>query len=193
VAQFAEVDDLAAWVNTPLNSDQALLAIQAASVACQTYTRQTLELVEDDEVTLVGNWSGELELPERPVVSVSAATINDFAIDYLLRKNSLIFGTILETWIGPDPDMGEWGGPTATVAVTYTHGFDPIPEAIRIATLMIAARIVERPDNPAGSVTGETIGSYAYTIGQQVVAEGLLDAERALLKQHRRELATTRT
>ena len=38
---------------------------------------QTIELVEDDEVVLRGNFGSKLTLPERPVTAVTAVEIDD--------------------------------------------------------------------------------------------------------------------
>jgi hypothetical protein len=74
-------------------------------------------------------------------------------------------------WVGggaeianADVPWGGWGGPKATVVVTYSHGYEVIPDDIKGVCLSAAARAFTSPGlvNPAG-VESETIDGYAVT------------------------------
>ncbi len=143
---FATPDDLADYLGRdrfaePTGYRQAVMVLDLASGEIRAWTRQTIDLVTDDEVVLAGSWAGALVLPEQPVVSVSAVTLNSRAlvsgVDYELAAGTLQFssyGSLHGTWPGSQGSTGReagfWGGAEATVAVTYTHGFATVPEVV---------------------------------------------------------------
>lgn len=171
---FATVADLGKLLGETMagtRADQGTIAIELASALIQGWTRQTLELVEDETITLSGTSDWELELPERPVVEVTGATIDGTAA--ALDSYRLSGGALVRA--------GGWGGPAAAVEVTYTHGYDPIPEDIRAATLQIAARMLSNPNR----IRQESIGSYSVTYSE----DGVIYSQLETLGRYRRRLA----
>ncbi|MEW3935603.1 hypothetical protein, partial [Pseudomonas aeruginosa] len=53
---------------TTAQKEQATMLLAEASSKIQGETRQQIELVDDDAVTLQGNWGSVLVLPQFPVV-----------------------------------------------------------------------------------------------------------------------------
>lgn len=197
-AMFASISELGEYLGQDLEESdpRALAILKAASAAVQAWTGQTISKVTDDTVVLTGSWSGVLALPQLPVVGVASASVNTGGSiyevpDFQLRPDGhLLFGAALEALWGPDPDDAEggraWGGPNSGVTVTYTHGFDPIPEDVKAATLFIACRIWDRPDAPA-QATG-----YAAA-GATVAADGLTTLEQRLLRKYRIQMMSVAT
>lgn len=188
MAQFASADELAAVLSlggqpvtfTPSEATAADLILSGVSAAVQRHTGQIVEKVVDDTVVLQGNWSRELQLPQWPVVSVSAVKVNGAPVatgTWYLAAGKLYRG-YLPVFNGPDDWGGDlflssWLGPISTVEVTYTHGFDPIPDDLRLFAVRVAARLL---DNPEGA-TSLKLGIYEE---RQAATAGLLtEAEKA--------------
>ena len=118
------------------------------------HTNQTLSRVTNDTVILPGNYTGVLELPERPVASVGAVTIGDTTLtvdsDFVWDgRTSLLRGTavtgVLVINDGPlISGRGDWG-PGAQGDRDLHHGFATIPDDIKGVCLALAARSLQSP------------------------------------------------
>lgn len=175
---FASADDLSDYLGEELTGSrlvQAQVLLELATARIQSYVRQHIELVENDAMTLPGTYDWDLELPQRPVVEVSAITIDGQAVpsdSYRLSGSTLV-------------RAGGWGGPAAVVGITYSHGYDPIPGDVKAVCLQLA---VETLDNPQG-VRQEGIGSYTVTYGNGGATSEVLET----LCRYRRRVASPRT
>lgn len=178
MASFATVADLGDFLGESLvgpRLSQATIALELATATIQGWTRRRLERVVGDVVVLAGTRGRELQLPESPVVTVSAVTIDRVAIP--ATSYDLIDSTLHR-------DLG-WSGPGAAVQVTYTHGYDPIPVDIWAVTLQLAARNMT---SPLG-VRQESIGSYSVSYGGDDAGAGT-DALLAALSRYRLRTAS---
>jgi hypothetical protein len=202
VASFATPDDLADYLGRdrfaePTEYRQAVMVLDLASGEIRAWTRQTIDFVTDDEVVLVGSWCAGLQLPERPVVSVSSVTFDGRSLvsgtDYDLAAGSLLFGTYRSGWF-PQGAAGlygasTWGGPETTVQVTYTHGFATVPTVVKSATLAIAGRLIGGGIGgtaSGGQVRSETIAGYSVTYANAGATTALQDSEMSALRYLRR-------
>jgi hypothetical protein len=193
---FASTEELRVELGlSTLTADQTARAqrrLDAATAAIQDYTGQTISRVDADEVTLVGTWAAKLPLPEVPVVSVTAVSVEGEALtadsDYFLSGRILWRGAVglndEQAWRVPTPADSHWGGPERTVTVTYTHGWEEIPDAIREVCLNMALR---GWDTPTGAVS-EKVGSWSAQYGPEASsgAVGLTRAEKAILRRLKR-------
>jgi hypothetical protein len=199
MAAFATVDDLADYLGRdrfgdPTEYRQASLLLDLASAEIRAWTRQTIDLVSNDEVSLAGTWSPVLELPERPVVSVSSVELDGQAwvvdSDYSVAAGALLVSGTLPSFNGYPGATGRsgahWGGPGVVVSVTYTHGFATVPGAVKAATLAIAGRMVNAG---TGGVRQESIAGYSVTYANAGATTTLTDAEKASLRYLRRTWA----
>lgn len=179
---FATAADLATYLGEdPFTGNrlaQANLALDLATARIQDWTRQTLELVTDDVIAFVGPEGSRIELPERPVVDVTQVTVD---------------GTVLgsASWVLSGVEVvrleGTWGGIDTAVEVTYTHGYSPIPDTVRGATLQLAGQALQNPQ----SVAQESIGTYSISYGTEAggaVTEDIL----ASLSRYRRRSTSVR-
>lgn len=190
---LASVSDLSIYLNRELTgsaAQQAEMLLSIASNAVQAYCRQTLEYVEDDQASLVGNWGSTLTLPERPVVDVTSVSVDgtDLGSDNswtwdgrdILYRGS--WSDVNGAW-APQSDRPHlyWGSDEAIVEVTYSHGFPTIPPVIVGIVCGLAARGIA---NPSGAVQSETLGPYSVTYGSSTVsgASSLLASERKILR-----------
>ncbi|MCA1841963.1 MAG: hypothetical protein LC792_01980 [Actinobacteria bacterium] len=167
MAQFATLQQLADYLGRPLaelNTAQATLALQAASAAIQAETHQRIEAVVGDIYTQVftGYTIGNREpvsydtllLPELPVTAVASVTVDSVLLDPA-NYHWTPAGTVqrLDDWFNTLSRQ-------VVVAVTYTHGYAPIPADIVDVTLRNAARRLEQP---SGGVSSEAVGNYKVT------------------------------
>lgn len=68
--------------------------------------------------------------------------------------------------------------------VTYSHGYDPIPDDVRVVVADMAARRYTAGVGGA-VVASETIGSYSYTTRSPDGEYGMPSADVAVLKRYR--------
>lgn len=144
MAAFADVDDLAVLLGETFDATrtaQGELALELASTAIRAWTGQIIDLVEDDTIVVDGVWDADLVLPQRPVIEVTELNVDGTAdTDWELVGSSLRRTT------------GGWGGPAVSVEVTYTHGNESVPAAVRSVCLQAAARFMINPEASAGTI-----------------------------------------
>lgn len=194
---LATLDDLAVYLGRELDdlteNRQAEQALDLVSAAVRAWCRRDFTQTTSTR-RLPGVWGPTLDLPDGPVTAVTAVVLDDTTItDWTWNDRSQLIrhGYLTAT----DPDRGgaagghrgSWGGPQATVTVTYTHGYDPIPDDVRAAVLTATARSIT---NPVG-VRSEGLGAYQVTYAGQAADLGavvITDAERRLLSRYRRKV-----
>lgn len=167
---------------TDAQAERAQLLLELASGAIQRFTRQTIELVEDDVAVLHGTWKAGLVLPQVPVVSVSTVELDIEGV--LTEDTDWSFDGQRTLWRGvvPTGTAGRsWGGDTQKITVTYTHGWEEIPAEIRAVCLQIAARSYRNP----GGVSAESVGQYSVTYGSGAQGISLTPDEKAMLRSLR--------
>lgn len=181
MARFAQPEDLQLFLSLEAPADDAKLTqcVELASAAVQAYCRQRIERVEDDEVTLSGE--RDLVLSERPMVSVASIAL----IDRIGQEISL------------DPALYRWnskGEPLfrntfgrSQMRVVYTHGYETIPEEVKLATLKVAKRLFLGQD---GEIASLQIGPTYQEEQTGAVPAKLVDSERNLLKDYRRTITS---
>lgn len=184
---FASSDELASMSNDEsLDSLRGVLLLEQASAVIQTYCRQTFDRVVDDEVELRGTWAGRLQLPERPVESVSAVAVDGTAIDDYRRVRDVLFRGRQDAWnVRNKSSRGHWGGPESVVTVTYTHGWEIVPGAVKAVCLQVAARAAVNPR----AATQESIGDWSASWGSSGGGFALTMAEQSILDRFRHEHA----
>jgi hypothetical protein len=114
-----------------------------------------VDLVEDDEINILGENQARLILPEYPIVEVSSVELDGIELD-VLGYEVWDYGIINRRW------SGRWWS-YHTITVTYSHGWDPIPGDIKGVCLELASRMMT---NSTGSQQ-ISIGSYseAWALG----------------------------
>ena len=206
---LAIVDDVVAIIQRDLTATEQTSAarlIPMASAVVRKYTRQTITQVVNDVVTLPGNWSHVLELPQRPVTAVSSVVINGAtspSASWKLIDNRLFlssgsfqpdYGTMYlggpNLWgpagstAGPQATGATWQGPQAQIVVTYTHGFAEVPADV---SNVVAGLVALAIASPVG-VQSEMIGGYKTVYSR---SEGgsmrLTEGDKEALKIYRKQ------
>ena len=191
---LASPTDLSDRLGRPLTSveearAQALLADASAKV--RAYTKQDFTRT-DNETVVVRAQQGEIRLPQRPVLGVTAVVAIGAGgapdlpvvgwewdgLDIIRTCTSSPIINLPERWYEDDreayPD---------TYRVTYSHGDARIPDTVVAVVARMALRTLTAP-TAAGGVTGETIGPYSYRTDGSGVGTAVLmtDEDRGELK-----------
>lgn len=160
-----------------LDADRAELFLRLASGEARGYTGNGFDWIEDDVVRLNGTGTSVLLLPEAPVADVSE----------LVQAVGLAAEVILESPVDTSPAW-EWdedgvieridGGVFARrrrfYQITYSHGFEVVPDEVKAVVLRIAARGFESPDG----IRQEALGRYSYTLAGEAAGMGLYAPDR---------------
>ena len=112
---------------------------------------------------------GVVNLPQRPVVSISAVLADTVELATTKYYWDAARGQLLLE----DPDVH-------SVQVTYTAGFNPIPDDIKAVALAIAA---DEINNPRG-VVSERLADYSVTYAT-ADSSGLTARQAAILDRYR--------
>lgn len=174
---LAEADDVASLLGRALTATEAAQVdalLRSASARIRAFCRQDFTYATDDQITLrpVGN---TLRLPQRPVESVAAVAAVNADGQGTLPVVGWLWDGIDKIHIGPfatdifvslpsvldDLDHG-FGH---SYRVTYTHGYQDIPDLIVDITANAAIRVLTAPSESEGMV-GEQIGQYSYQTQQ---------------------------
>jgi hypothetical protein len=170
-------------MQAPVDAAAAELALASASAVIRRWTRQTITQVADDVVKLRVIDCSELVLPQRPVVSVSEAKVNALVLnDWVLSGDRLLrtggWHRLPGTTTYPDPGL---------VQVTYTHGWDEVPDDVRAVCLDLASATMANP----AMLRQETIDDYSRTFASETLGSGSLsEAHKILLGDYRRRVGT---
>lgn len=160
-----------------LDADRAELFLRLASGEARGYTGNGFDWIEDDVVRLNGTGTSVLLLPEAPVADVSE----------LVQAVGLAAELILEGPVDTSPAW-EWdedgvieridGGVFARrrrhYQITYSHGFEVVPDEVKAVVLRVAARGFESPDG----IRQEALGRYSYTLAGEAAGMGLYAPDR---------------
>lgn len=169
---FISRADLGAYLRRDLSADDlATIAVNAASQIVRTRTRQTLSLVEDETLTfaIVGE-ARDLLLPELPIIDVDEVRIDDeVELDWRLSENGILTLT----------GSCSWRTTPAMVEVDYSHGFEVVPDDLRLVALTVAARIYEQ-----GTARQEATGSSSITFSVAASTD-LSNGEKAICDAYR--------
>jgi hypothetical protein len=193
VDPLASLTDLSDRLGRPLTAAeearaQALLADASAKV--RSYTKQNFTRTDNETVTVRAQ-QGEIRLPQRPVIDVTAVVAigaggapdvpvvgwqwDGLDIIRVVTDSPII--NLPEDW---HDDVESYPG---TYRVTYSHGDVQVPDVVVAVVARMALRTLTAP-TMAGGITGETIGPYTYRTDGSGVGTAVLmaDEDRQELK-----------
>lgn len=199
MGEFAGIQDIASFLQISISEPEQLAAanrgLVEATAAIRNYTRQYLELVEDDEITLDVQGGSRLFLPELPVIEVSLVVEDGTTLtagdDYKLGQYGILHR------------LGgyKWAAGIQSVTVTYSHGYVELPDAIVSVATRAAARAYQSglraaEDDGTLGVASKALGDFSVSYageqggaGQGVMgasaARMLLMSEKDILNEYR--------
>lgn len=159
---LASVAQLAAFLQLPLADDDASasLMLDIASGMVRDYLKQQVDYVVDDVVELDPINGAYIQLPEMPVASVTLLEILDATVTPAVWTTADPSTYTVSTRLGIIaglPGCGVyWPSQPGTWRVTYTHGFETVPDSLLGVVLGVAARAYSSP----ASIEQERIGGY---------------------------------
>lgn len=163
--------DLETFLGTTLDVSRAIQAVTLASGIVRAATGQTFTPQTAASILWRNTTDRRLFLPHPTTVPVTidAVTVDDEAFtDFHLDRFNILTRT----------DYARWSG---DVEVTYTHGSDDPPDAIKAVTLAIASRLF----NNADGVTQKSIGDASISYGRAQAGPSLTEWERSTLEPFR--------
>lgn len=184
MANFAVIEDIEDFLQVDISTSTQMLAAERAlketTGAIRNYCRQHLELVEDDEITLDSAGGTRLFLPELPVVEVTEV-VEDGEIltaddDYKLGQYGILYR------IG-----AKWAEGIQIITVTYTHGYETLPDdivfvATRAASRAYQAGLRAAENNGVLGVASKALGDFSISFASESgggVGEGIMGASAA--------------
>lgn len=182
MALFCEINDIEDFLQVEISEEKAPAATRAiveATKAIKNYCHQEIELVEDEEITLDCAGGRRIFLPELPVVEVSEVVEDGETLtegsdeDYQLGQHGILYR------VGAN-----WADGIQIVTVTYTHGYDEIPDDIASVCTRAASRAYQaglRASEMDGvpGIVSKSLGDYSVSFGAEGgggVSEGVLGA-----------------
>jgi len=180
-------DRLGRSLDAPEDSDRALALLYDASAAARAYTGQHLSESSTTERLRVRK--AHLRLPQRPVTAVTGVTaVDGTAVEYEWVAGDRVSITGLSDVMRFDVEP--FRSTTPYLDVTYTHGYNPVPDDIVAVVCQVAARAYGYGAEDSGVQT-ETLGPYSVTGGAAAAQGGLglLAGERAALDRYRKPLS----
>lgn len=140
-----------------INQGTATLLAQLASDAVREEIRQQVDYVENETITVWGDNGEILMLPQRPVTAVSAVSLagQDLVPVQVNATTTMLMydwrpdGTLRRVVYGGSFYAGElfykWPLGVA-VSVTYSHGYQTVPSALKHVALDLAAGVYNNPE-----------------------------------------------
>lgn len=190
------VADFAATLGRTFTDEQrqqAQALLDQASGVVRAYVRQDItRATTTDTIRMrradhaLHRCGGSVLLPQRPVEDVETVKID---------------GTVTEDW-WLDGSMlllrtGPWARPAGAhqpplVAVTYTHGWDPVPGDIAAIVMQAANRVMVNPSQIRSETVGGESTTYLLPATGEALGVLLARAEMKVLDRYRRTAGTVR-
>lgn len=182
---FISVAELAAFLNprAPRDLSADVLApimVAGACDAIRTLTGQDLDYQEDAVVTFSGDGeNGDLILPQGPVLEVSEVQVDgEVDLDWNLTSGGVLRRTV--DYASGGLPRRYWPRGNANIQVTYTRGWEEIPDDLRLLALVLAGRGYEQ-----GLARQESTGSASVTYSVPA-AQDLSAGEKAIVAKYTR-------
>ncbi|MBA8925936.1 hypothetical protein BC739_003135 [Kutzneria viridogrisea] len=167
-----------------------------ASAVIRQHTRQAFTRAQTTErIRPIGD---KAVLPQHPVISVDSVAV----VDPLQANNLLpiplaawLWDGGQELWLGqmgtvinlPEDTLDLFQFATPLLQVTYTHGWDTIPDIVKAVTCSMVLRSLDLPG--PGGIASQTVGPFGYRLSS-VAQDGILalsTSEQAMLAPYRRQ------
>lgn len=164
---FGSPAQLATFLGFDADEARCTLLLQLVSDAIRATLQQDIDQVVDDVVILTPEHDLRVAfLPQLPVTEVSLVeqgsnTTNDWRVLDPANYHWSASGVL--TRRGPGARWwSDWSDHCYDLRVTYTHGYEVVPDALVAVAIAVAARMYE---NPIGA-TAEAIGGYSVSYGK---------------------------
>lgn len=182
MADLAVLADVELIILRPITDADEVAAVNFAlavvSNAVRDYCEQYLERVSGETITLNSSGGKVLLLPELPVISVTSVresgTLLTVDTDYQVDGGN---GLLVRKW-------RNWTAGVRNIQVTYTHGYNPIPDVITGVVARAASRLFQaglRAEETGGvlGIASKSLGDFSVSYAAEGAAEGSMGASGA--------------
>lgn len=179
--------DLNAYLKTTVPTDQAELALRLASGVVRSWTGQKISFVASDIMVLEGG-GPTIVLPQRPVIvdddnPIGVVELAEYGGTTLDATEGLTYTRFQDEL---RRHCGTW---SPRVRVTYSHGYETVPDDVVAVVLDVAAKSLT---NPAG-LRSVSIDDYTRTYAVETLGGSVLsDSNKVKLASYRRPVSTSR-
>lgn len=185
-APFVSRQDLTDYLGRDVTADAgALIAVDSASQMCRTISEQSFTRGTTTDY-FNGTGTDALLLPELPVNSVGTVSVSDSSApptwttagtaDYAINGDGILYAT---NTAGTALFGTCWPKGRHNIAVTYDHGYDSVPEDVRMVALSIASRLLVQ-----GPASFEVLGDAQVRYAAESTA--VMPTEKLILRKYRR-------
>jgi hypothetical protein len=184
MADFATVEDVESFLQVDIDKTLQIIATERAlteaSAAIRNYTRQYLEQIDDEVITLDSSGGYRLFLPELPVIDVTKVVEDGVTLtqgeDYKLGQHGILHRIDQKWSIG-----------IQNITITYSHGYDVIPDDIVAVCTRAASRAYQAGVRAADSdglmgVASKSLGDFSVSFASESgggTGEGIMGASAA--------------
>jgi hypothetical protein len=184
MADFATVEDVESFLQVEIDETLQIIAtaraLTEASASIRNYTRQYLEQIDDDVITLDSPGGYRLFLPEIPVIDVTKVVEDGVTLtqgdDYKLGQHGILHRI----------DQ-RWSDGIQNITITYSHGFAVIPDDIVAICTRAASRAYQAGVRAADSdglmgVASKSLGDFSVAFASESgggTGEGIMGASAA--------------
>lgn len=174
MANFATLEDVENILQREITEADEIASVEfaltVATAVIRNYTKQYIEFVAAETITLDCRGGSRVYLPELPVSSVTQVTENGVILtadeDYKLGQYGILHR------IDQDWEVG-----IQILEIIYPHGFDPIPDDIigvcaRAASRVFQAGLRAAEDEGVPGVSSKSLGDYAVSYGGEGGSSG---------------------
>lgn len=159
--------DLEAYLQRAVDAAPATLACQAASGAVRAHCGWDISYAPAATLYAAGADSTVVGLPTLHLLDVTEVRVDGQAADPAVyrwtRRGQLYSGATTTIW-------SRW----SRIEVDCSHGYDPVPDVVKLVALSIAARHYTNPEG----VQWSAVGSVSRTFNVTPLDASLLDAYR---------------
>lgn len=186
---FFTAADLASQMQIdPSAIDTSLAAMLAdmASDVIRDDLRQTIDLVTNEVITLYGDGGELIMLPERPVLGVTEVLLGGLPLTpFDWRPNGALRRVIYpgSQFAGEQTMNWPFGVP---VRVTYSHGYETVPNTIKAMALQLAASTYANPELLVSKTVADVAVRFEKSSGTGGLPAMMLDdAQRRQMDRYR--------
>lgn len=170
---LADPAELAVWLGVPDDDAKLLAALNAASRRFRGAVRHPVSLVTGDSIVLDGNGRPSLLLPAAPVTAVDSVEVDGEVLEAGTSYSWSQDGFLRHL-------DGCWPDRLRCIEVTYSHGYDLVPEDIQEVVIDQAQAIYAVQPG----VQQKTVGSQSVTFGAQA-ATGVTAQWSSVVERYR--------
>lgn len=165
MAALATVGELETHLGRSVDDVQAQQMLDLSSAAVRAYCGWNVTR-EDTTFYFEGNGTGSVSLPTLELIEVHQVRANGAVLD--TTKWPIIWSRKGQGSIGRwHGNPGQWQGSIGgwprgvQYAVDLTHGYDPVPDLLKLVTLDLAARQISNPQSLVSATVGQVSRTWA--------------------------------